>query len=110
MIWSISKWQTIDFKTWMYWHNFYALLYAIKKWKNNNTIKYLHIHPWKDGLPSSDHTPYFDHNKYFDCLKEYEFHDRNAQLIYEDMDVMTDFELHRFVQPYQVRDSYLWLV
>lgn len=38
-----------------------------------------------------------------DCLKEEEFLDRNKDLIYEDMEVMTDFELHRFCQQYSVR-------
>lgn len=37
-----------------------------------------------------------------DCLKEEEFLDRNKDLIYEDMEVMTDFELHRFCQGYKV--------
>ncbi|GAA5909296.1 DNA-dependent ATPase FUN30 [Sporobolomyces salmoneus] len=36
-----------------------------------------------------------------DCLKEEEFLDRNKDLIYEDMEVMTDFELHRFCQGYK---------
>jgi len=37
-----------------------------------------------------------------DCLKEMDFMDRDPQYIYEDMEVMTDYELHRFVQPFQV--------
>ncbi|GAA5960200.1 hypothetical protein JCM3765_002505 [Sporobolomyces pararoseus] len=36
-----------------------------------------------------------------DCLKEEEFLDRNKDLIIEDMEVMTDFELHRFCQGYK---------
>lgn len=40
-----------------------------------------------------------------DCLKELEFTDRDKDLIYEDMEVMTDFELHRFCQGYKVRFS-----
>ncbi|GAA6062362.1 hypothetical protein JCM10212_004208 [Sporobolomyces blumeae] len=36
-----------------------------------------------------------------DCLKEEEFLDRNPDLIFEDMEVMTDFELHRFCQGYK---------
>lgn len=43
-----------------------------------------------------------------DCLKELEFTDRDKDLIFEDMEVMTDFELHRFCQGYKVRpDSVL---
>ncbi|KAK4699957.1 hypothetical protein P7C70_g6297, partial [Phenoliferia sp. Uapishka_3] len=38
-----------------------------------------------------------------DCLKELEFTDRDKDLIYEDMEVMTDFELHRFCLGYKVR-------
>ena len=34
------------------------------------------------------------------CLKEDEFHDRNIDLVYEDMTVMTDFELHAFCERY----------
>lgn len=37
-----------------------------------------------------------------DCLREEEFFDRNKDLIFEDMEVMTDFELHRFCQMYKV--------
>lgn len=37
-----------------------------------------------------------------DCLREEEFMDRNKDLIFEDMEVMTDFELHRFAQMYKV--------
>ena len=37
-----------------------------------------------------------------DCLKELEFTYRDKDLIYEDMEVMTDFELHRFCQGYKV--------
>lgn len=40
-----------------------------------------------------------------DCLKELEFSEKNPQYIYEDMEVMTDYELHRFVQPYKVRSN-----
>lgn len=35
------------------------------------------------------------------CLKELEFHDRNVELIFEDMEVMTDFELHLFSTQYK---------
>lgn len=38
-----------------------------------------------------------------ECLKEDEFLDRDTELIYEDMEVMTDFELHRFCLGYKVR-------
>ncbi|GAA5876652.1 hypothetical protein JCM16303_003615 [Sporobolomyces ruberrimus] len=41
-----------------------------------------------------------------DCLKEEEFLDRNKDLIYEDMEVMTDFELHRFCQGYKHLSKY----
>lgn len=41
-----------------------------------------------------------------DCLKEEEFLDRNKDLIYEDMEVMTDFELHRFCQGYKVSSCF----
>ncbi|GAA5823937.1 hypothetical protein JCM5353_007343 [Sporobolomyces roseus] len=41
-----------------------------------------------------------------DCLKEEEFLDRNKDLIYEDMEVMTDFELHRFCQGYKQLNKY----
>ncbi len=34
------------------------------------------------------------------CLKEEEFHDRDVNLVYEDMTVMTDFELHAFCERY----------
>ncbi len=34
------------------------------------------------------------------CLKEDEFHDRDINLVYEDMSVMTDFELHAFCERY----------
>lgn len=34
------------------------------------------------------------------CLKEEEFHDRDINLVYEDMTVMTDFELHAFCERY----------
>lgn len=37
-----------------------------------------------------------------DCLKELEFTDRDKDLILEDMEVMTDFELHRFCGGYKV--------
>ena len=37
-----------------------------------------------------------------DCLKELEFVDRDKNLIFEDMEVMTDFELHRFCLGYKV--------
>ena len=37
-----------------------------------------------------------------ECLKEEEFVDRDRNLIYEDMEVMTDFELHRFCGAYRV--------
>lgn len=37
-----------------------------------------------------------------DCLKELEFTDRDKDLIFEDMEVMTDFELHRFCLGYKV--------
>ena len=37
-----------------------------------------------------------------ECLKEEEFMDRDKNLIYEDMEVMTDFELHRFCGGYKV--------
>jgi SWI/SNF-related matrix-associated actin-dependent regulator 1 of chromatin subfamily A len=40
-----------------------------------------------------------------DCLREEEFMDRNKDLIFEDMEVMTDFELHRFAQMYKVSSS-----
>ena len=41
-----------------------------------------------------------------ECLKEEEFMDRDRNLIYEDMEVMTDFELHRFCGNYKVRPSF----
>ncbi|GAA6005929.1 hypothetical protein JCM10207_007278 [Rhodosporidiobolus poonsookiae] len=41
-----------------------------------------------------------------DCLKEEEFLDRNKDLIFEDMEVMTDFELHRFCQGYKHLEKY----
>ncbi|GAA5935429.1 DNA-dependent ATPase FUN30 [Sporobolomyces koalae] len=41
-----------------------------------------------------------------DCLKEEEFMDRNKDLIFEDMEVMTDFELHRFCQGYKQLEKY----
>ncbi|GAA5890666.1 hypothetical protein JCM6882_000617 [Rhodosporidiobolus microsporus] len=41
-----------------------------------------------------------------DCLKEEEFLDRNKDLIFEDMEVMTDFELHRFCQGYKHLSKY----
>ncbi|GAA6043770.1 hypothetical protein JCM8097_006665 [Rhodosporidiobolus ruineniae] len=41
-----------------------------------------------------------------DCLKEDEFLDRNKDLIFEDMEVMTDFELHRFCQGYKHLNKY----
>ncbi len=34
------------------------------------------------------------------CLKEDEFHESNLNLVYEDMTVMTDFELHAFCERY----------
>lgn len=37
-----------------------------------------------------------------DCLRELEFHDRNVEYIYEDMEIMTDFELHLFSKQYKV--------
>lgn len=37
-----------------------------------------------------------------DCLRELEFHDRNVDYIYEDMEIMTDFELHLFAKQYKV--------
>jgi len=37
-----------------------------------------------------------------DCLKEMDFMNKDPEYIYEDMGVMTDYELHRFVQPYKV--------
>lgn len=37
-----------------------------------------------------------------DCLKELDFADRDKDLIFEDMEVMTDFELHRFSMGYKV--------
>lgn len=40
-----------------------------------------------------------------DCLKELEFTDRDKDLIFEDMEVMTDFELHRFCFGYKVCQS-----
>ena len=45
-----------------------------------------------------------------DCLKEEEFLDRNKDLIFEDMEVMTDFELHRFCLTYKVRRRSLLVV
>lgn len=36
------------------------------------------------------------------CMKELEFHDRNVDLIVEDMEVMTDYELHLFSTQYRV--------
>ncbi|GAA5976119.1 hypothetical protein JCM11641_003285 [Rhodosporidiobolus odoratus] len=36
-----------------------------------------------------------------DCLREEEFLDRDQNLIFEDMEVMTDFELHRFCLGYK---------
>lgn len=44
-----------------------------------------------------------------DCLKELEFMDRDSGLIYEDMEVMTDFELHRFCQQYPVGPFFMLL-
>ncbi|GAA5883649.1 hypothetical protein JCM3774_003077 [Rhodotorula dairenensis] len=41
-----------------------------------------------------------------DCLREEEFMDRNKDLIFEDMEVMTDFELHRFAQMYKHLNKY----
>ncbi|GAA5847405.1 hypothetical protein JCM9279_000465 [Rhodotorula babjevae] len=41
-----------------------------------------------------------------DCLKEEEFLDRNKDLIFEDMEVMTDFELHRFCLTYKHLNKY----
>ncbi|BGP41041.1 DNA-dependent ATPase fun30 [Rhodotorula kratochvilovae] len=41
-----------------------------------------------------------------DCLKEEEFLDRNKDLIFEDMEVMTDFELHRFCLTYKQLNKY----
>ncbi|KAL8280771.1 hypothetical protein RQP46_006775 [Phenoliferia psychrophenolica] len=41
-----------------------------------------------------------------DCLKEDEFLDRDKDLIFEDMEVMTDFELHRFCQGYKQLQKY----
>ncbi|GAA5906029.1 hypothetical protein JCM5296_005686 [Sporobolomyces johnsonii] len=41
-----------------------------------------------------------------DCLREEEFMDRNKDLIFEDMEVMTDFELHRFCQGYKNLEKY----
>ncbi|GAA5988276.1 hypothetical protein JCM10908_002146 [Rhodotorula pacifica] len=41
-----------------------------------------------------------------DCLREDEFLDRNKDLIFEDMEVMTDFELHRFAQMYKHLHKY----
>ncbi|GAA5859842.1 hypothetical protein JCM8547_004353 [Rhodosporidiobolus lusitaniae] len=41
-----------------------------------------------------------------DCLREEEFLDRNKDLIFEDMEVMTDFELHRFCQGYKNLEKY----
>ncbi|TNY22200.1 P-loop containing nucleoside triphosphate hydrolase protein [Rhodotorula diobovata] len=41
-----------------------------------------------------------------DCLKEEEFLDRNKDLIFEDMEVMTDFELHRFCLTYKNLNKY----
>ncbi|KAJ8293308.1 ATP-dependent helicase fft2 [Rhodotorula toruloides] len=41
-----------------------------------------------------------------DCLREEEFFDRNKDLIFEDMEVMTDFELHRFCQMYKHLNKY----
>jgi hypothetical protein len=37
-----------------------------------------------------------------DCLKELDFADRDQDIIFEDMQVMTDFELHRFAMGYKV--------
>ena len=37
-----------------------------------------------------------------DCLKEVDFINKDPEYIYEDMSVMTDYELHRFVGPYKV--------
>jgi hypothetical protein len=37
-----------------------------------------------------------------DCLKEFEFSHKDPKYILEDMGIMTDFELHRFVRPYPV--------
>lgn len=43
-----------------------------------------------------------------DCLKEDEFLDRDPEIIFEDMQVMTDFELDRLCRTYRVRsDSFL---
>ncbi|GAA97396.1 uncharacterized protein L969DRAFT_49347 [Mixia osmundae IAM 14324] len=41
-----------------------------------------------------------------DCLREVEFHDRSEALIVEDMEIMTDFELHRFCEPYKHLQKY----
>lgn len=41
-----------------------------------------------------------------DCLKEIEFAMKDPKYIYEDMSIMTDFELHRFVKPYRVRPPF----
>ena len=41
-----------------------------------------------------------------ECLKEEEFMDRDKNLIYEDMEVMTDFEIHRFCGGYKVSLSF----
>ena len=38
-----------------------------------------------------------------DCLKEVEYMDKDPKYIEEDMDLMTDYELHKFVQPFKVR-------
>ncbi|GAA5955934.1 hypothetical protein JCM10213_000072, partial [Rhodosporidiobolus nylandii] len=41
-----------------------------------------------------------------DCLREEEFLDRDKDLIFEDMEVMTDFELHRFCLGYRHLEKY----
>lgn len=38
-----------------------------------------------------------------DCVKEPDFSESNPNLVIEDMEVMTDYELHRFVKAYKVR-------
>ena len=37
-----------------------------------------------------------------DCLRELEFMDSDQNMVYEDLEVMTDFELHRFVHKFKV--------
>lgn len=41
-----------------------------------------------------------------DCLKELDFQDRNVDYIYEDMEIMNDFELHRFAGQYRYLQKY----